>query len=318
MKKYALAVDFGGTITKIGLFCEGKLLHFETFPSQTTEPFQKVLEEMKRQFQALLQKEGSDWSQCIGLGISLPGIVDNKRRRLISVNKKYSSAVEFDIEGWVTEHLGLAVIVENDANAALMGEYATGTTKGADYAALFILGTGVGTAAMLEGKLIRGAHHQAGCLGGHLIIDYKGRACNCGSIGCLEAQASTWALPEIAKNDRDFYMSSLAEVKELKIRQLVEHARLGDGFSKKLLNAFIERWSAGIINLVHAYDPEVVVLSGGVMKAGDILTKPLIERVQKFAWTPYGTVNIVISENPEQSGLYGLDHLIKQAVTLNQ
>lgn len=267
---------------------------------------------MKKFAQSMIAKAGITLDDFSGAGIAMPGIVDFKKKCLISINGKYNTAVDFDIQGWIEENMGLPVVIENDANAALMGEYVIGTTKGASYAALFILGTGVGTAAMLEGKLIRGAHNQAGCLGGHFIIDYKGRACNCGSIGCLEAQASTWALPEIVKNTRGFHMSTLMKEKFIQVKQVVDHAKAGDVFSNMILEDFIEKWSGDVINLIYAFDPEVIVLSGGIVKAGAIITKPLIERVKKFAWTPYGTIDIVISEAPEHSVLYGLENLMRQ------
>lgn len=314
MKKHGISIDFGGTEVKIGLFLENTLLDANSYQARVEVDFEEVMIEAKDVIQKLLSKYGIDWSNLIGIGIAMPGIVHFHEKRLISINDKYNSAIGFDFESWVLKHMNLPVIIENDANAALLGEKMIGSIGDAKYAALMILGTGVGTAVIIDNKLFRGAHYQGGCLGGHMIIDYKGRACNCGSIGCLEAQASTWALPDIAKLRGEYHMSSLKEVKKLKMKDLVVHAEKGDVFSKKLLQEFIEKWSAGIINLIHAYDPEVIVLSGGILQAGDIITKPLIERVRKFAWMPSRQIDIVISHHLNESVLYGMKSLINTYV----
>ena len=310
MKKHGICIDFGGTEVKVGLFLENKLLETHAYHARVEVAFEDVLFEAKAFIETVLFSHGLIWQDLMGIGIAMPGIVHFHNKKLISINEKYDSAIGFDIEGWVRQHLDLPVILENDANAALLGEKMIGTIGDAKYAALMIFGTGVGTAVIIEDKLFRGAHYQGGCLGGHMIVDYKGRACNCGSIGCLEAQASTWALPEIAKLRPEYHMSCLKEIKQPKLKDLVVQAESGDAFSKKLLQEFIEKWSAGIINLIHAYDPEVIVLSGGILQAGEVITKPLIERVKTFAWMPNHQVEIVVSHHLKESVLYGMQSLI--------
>lgn len=314
MKIYSLSIDFGGTEVKMGIFREKELMESISYSTETNMRFEDVLKKAKRMAETLLLKNHISWEQIKGIGIAMPGIVNFHEKKVISINDKYNGAIDFNIEQWFMNELSIPVIIENDANAALLGERRIGSLGDAKYAALMILGTGVGTATIINGELFRGAHNQGGCLGGHLIIDYKGRACNCGSIGCLEAQASTWALAEIVKLRQGYHESSLAGEKKLKIEQLVAHAKAGDLFSNKILYEFIEKWSAGVINLIHAYDPEVVVISGGILQAGEIITKPLIERVQKFTWAPYGKINIKISNHLKESVLYGMSYLVDENI----
>lgn len=82
--------------------------------------------------------------------------------------------------------------------------------------------------------------------------------------------------------------------------------------AQKLINKMIKVWSAGVVNLIHAYDPELIVLSGGVMKLGDTILKPLVRNVRNWAWTPWGQVNFIIPQNPEQSVLLGLHYLVEE------
>lgn len=311
MASYNIGVDFGGTNVKLALFKDDELIEFGTYASENNRDFPLILSEMNAHVMKILSDRGMSLESVDGIGIAMPGIVDFKNKRLRSINGKYEEAVGFDIEEWIQTNMNLKCVVENDANAALLGEKAQGTIGEAGYAALFILGTGVGTAALINGDLLRGAHNQAGCLGGHFIVDYNGRACNCGSIGCLEAQASTWALPEVVKMRHGYHMSTLREEKTPQIRELVTHAAAGDDFSQMVLHEFVEKWSAGLINIIHAYDPEIIVLSGGVFNAGEVITRPLIERVRRFAWTPFGDIEIVVSNNPNQSVLYGMNYLIQ-------
>lgn len=310
MKTNTVCIDFGGTEVKMGLFEKASLIETISYSAQTQSGFRYVLEQATEKAEELLAKHNLLWSDIKGLGLAMPGIVDSQKKQVISINEKYNDAISFDIKQWFEENMDLPFIIENDANAAILGERLIGSIGNAENAALMILGTGIGTSTIINGKLFRGAHYQGGCLGGHLIIDYQGRACNCGSIGCAEAQASTWALPEIAKLREGYHTSTLYKEKDIKIKTLVDHAQKGDVFSTKLLHEFIEKWSAVLINLVHAYDPEVIVLSGGVLQAGEIITKPLIERAQKFAWTPYGKIQIKISHHLNASVLYGLKYLV--------
>lgn len=309
MVKYVAAVDFGGTNVKMALFKNDDLMLFSEYPSLIAVGFEFVLLEMKTKLEMLLDEVDLNLTDVQSMGIALPGIVDVKRKRLVSVNAKYQSAVDFDIEGWVRQNLDMTLALENDANAALLGERSQGSLGESEYAVLFTLGTGVGTAVLNEGKLFRGAHGQAGCLGGHLSIDYNGKSCNCGNIGCLEAHASTWALEGRARNSPKYKDSVLSALNELKLKELFESANDGDTLAKDIREEFLLYWGAGIVNLIHAYDPEIVVLSGGVMQAGDVITESIVGYVNKHAWTPYGHVKIIVSKELKKSVLYGMNFL---------
>lgn len=308
-----IAIDFGGTMIKIGLFIQDDLVKFSSIKSNSDKPIAETLLRVQEKLNQMLTQLDMDYSAFSGVSIALPGIVNSDEKKLIAINEKYNDAITMDFYSWVKVSFKLPLLVmENDANAALMGEYAQGNTDGSKNAVLMILGTGVGSAAMINGSLLRGAHYQAGCLGGHIIVDYSGSECTCGNRGCLEAETATWAVSRIAQSDAGFNASTLSMENNLEIKHISDHARRGDPLAVKILYGFIKKWSAGIINLIHAYDPEVVVLSGGVMKSADMIRDPLFKRVKESAWTPYGEIKLKVSQNPEQSVLFGLNYLARR------
>lgn len=258
----------------------------------------------------LLESQRLVLRDCSGLGLAMPGIVDPAAKRVLSMKEKYPDAFDFDFEGWVRDTFGLPLVMENDAKAALLGEVHFGSAKGAQNAVLMIFGTGIGTAAMLGGQLVRGSHHLGGNLGGHFIVEAKGELCNCGARGCLERHAGHWALPLIAKNREGFPESALAKRDEIDFKAVLEAARDHDPFALSLLDELIMYWSAGIVNMVHAFDPDVVILSGGPMKSADVLLPRLTERIRAASWAPWDEIRFVVPADPDSSVLLGLSSLL--------
>jgi glucokinase len=129
--------------------------------------------------------------------------VDSVNKKVLTINDKYGDVISLDLEKWAFEHFGVPLEIENDTRAALLGEWKFGNGRGYNDVVLMTLGTGIGTSAVIEGKILRGRHFQAGILGGHFIVNPKGKLCNCGNVGCAEAEASTWNLEEIvAEHDK--------------------------------------------------------------------------------------------------------------------
>jgi glucokinase len=175
------------------------------------------------------------------------------------------------------------------------------------------LGTGIGSEVLLEGKLLRGKHFQAGNLGGHFTVNHRGAICTCGNIGCMESEASTWRLPELIRNHPSYPSSSLQKETVLDYETLFRNAALKDSLAVEILEHCFSVWSAGIITMIHAYDPEIVILSGGIMKSASIILPELQERVDRYAWTPWGKVKLFEAENIDTAALYGGDYLVRSS-----
>jgi glucokinase len=170
---------------------------------------------------------------------------------------------------------------------------------------MITLGTGIGAAAMIEGRLLRGKHSQAGCLGGHIPAVYNGRPCMCGNVGCVEAEASTWALPSICESWPGFAGSLLASEPRLDLKALFRCSAAGDGIAVAIRDRFLHVWAAGAVGLIHAYDPEVLVLGGAVMQSSGQVLPFLREYVTAHAWTPWGKVRVSPAKLGRDSALLG-------------
>jgi glucokinase len=175
------------------------------------------------------------------------------------------------------------------------------------------LGTGVGTSAVIDGVPLRGQHGQAGCLGGHVTVNVDGVRCVCGNIGCVESEASTWALAKLARADAAFAASALARDEVLDYRAVFAHASAGDKLAVAMRDRAIRVWSAAAVTLVHAYDPELIVLGGGIMKTPEPIVSQMQAYVSAHAWVGWGMPRVVAGELGDSAALLGLDYFARRA-----
>jgi glucokinase len=306
-----ITIDFGGTTIKLGLVQGGEIISRKSLPALSGSGLLRRLPDVERAVSEMLQEQQILLDQCSGVGLAIPGLVDSTAMTLMSANEKYVDAVGFSFSQWAEEAFSLPIVLENDARAALLGETAFGVARGETDAVLMIFGTGIGTSAMINGQIVRGKHHQAGILGGHFITDIYGFKCNCGNQGCLEAHASHWALPNIIKQHAQGRATILSAQEEVSYLKVIQASQAGDQVAKAVWEDLIMHWSAGIINLVHAYDPEIVILSGGLMKSAELFLPRFIERVHQLAWAPWGKVRFAVAEDPDLSVLLGVSHLLR-------
>ncbi|HXY39690.1 MAG TPA: ROK family protein, partial [Vicinamibacteria bacterium] len=178
---------------------------------------------------------------------------------------------------------------------------------------MMTLGTGVGGAAMVGGRLLRGRHFQAGVLGGHLLADVLGRRCTCGARGCVEAEASTWALPQLAREQPGFERSRLAAAEQLDFEALFACAEAGDAVALALRERCLRVWGAGAVSMIHAWDPELLVVGGGVMAAAGTVLPAIEAYVHAHAWTPWGKVNVRQASLGSDAALLGAVPLLAGA-----
>lgn len=302
-----ISIDLGGSRLKSALIRNGKILESAISPVDSAGGLSWQLQTVEREVNRL-----RGLGEAQGIGVAFPGLVNPSACRVISANGKFEDAVHFDFGTWAWEKFRLPLVLENDANAALLGEIYYGCGKGTDNAVLMILGTGIGTAAMMEGRLVRGKHFQAGCLGGHISVETlgKGRVCTCGSKGCAETLGGTWGLDSVARQDKNFDRSGLVREKNIDYQILAKWEKEGDGLAHRLMEESIDVWSTCAVNLIHAYDPDILILSGGVLRLGERLTIPVRESIERYAWTPWGTVQVRPVEAPEYSVVLGLHELV--------
>jgi glucokinase len=311
-KMWCIAIDMGGTLIKIGLIFNGSVHSKTTINADSINGLKARIPYIEIAIEDLLAGSNIEVSQLKGIGISIPGIVDFGKKTLLSVNQKFKDATGFNFPEWVQEKWSLPVLVENDARAAMIGEWIYGAGRGCDDLVMVTLGTGIGGAAISEGRVLRGKHFQAGCLGGHFTINYKGATCTCGNIGCVEAEASTWQLPNLAKEHPLYIESQLSKISLIDYEQVFALAHQGDLLARELLDQSLLAWSTGIVNMIHAYDPEKVIIGGGIMQSfQDII--PFIQMyVDRHAWTPWGSVEVLCAADINGAALKGMSYLVHQ------
>lgn len=309
-----LLADIGGTRIKAGLFCNNKIITSSIIDTDNQDTFKNVIENLDGAFEGLIESTETKKDSIKGIGLALPGIVDVDKNKVLAINDKYNDSIHFDFEKWALDTWNTIVVTDNDARAALAGIWQYGVGKGCDNIITLTLGTGVGGAALINGKFLYGKHYQAGCLGGHSTVEFNSFKCNCGNIGCVEALGSTWNLNNIVKSHPEFEKSLLSNFDSVDFAILFDHYRKGDKVSIEISEGVLKAWSAGAVNLIHAYDPELLVLSGGVMKSSDIIVPFMKDWIDEHAWTPWGKVEIKISQAIDGIALLGLAHLVSEKI----
>jgi len=308
-----IAIDIGGTFVKIGLVENAEVIVNARIKSHPKDKFQKTIITIEQTINDLLIEYSISQNDLEGIGIGFPGLVNSVTMKVLSTNKKYDDAINFDFVNWGKSTFNTPLFLENDARVALLGEWQFGAGKGIDNIVMVTFGTGVGSATLLDGKLLKGKHFQAGNLGGHFTINVNGFECTCGNLGCVEAEASTWKLADLLKSDPRF-SDSLIKGNLLDFESLFKYASEGGELSKTVRDHCLGVWAAGIINQIHAYDPELVILGGGIMKSADVIIPFIKNKVEKQAWTPWGDVQIKQSKIPNRSALLGAYYLVKNNI----
>lgn len=312
-----LACDMGGTRIKFGIVRAGAVLATEVIPAHSDKGLRPRLPALAQALRDLCAREGIALGDCDGIAISFPSLVDVRTGRILAEYGKYSDGPDVDLRAWAREALGMPLAIENDARMALIGEWRHGAGRGSDDVVMITLGTGLGTSAVVQGHVVRGKHGQAGCLGGHTTVRYGGRPCTCGNVGCAEAEASTAFLAKIAAERADFAPSALSREPVIDYAAVIRHATAGDPCARALLDHSVRVWGSLAVNLVHAYDPEIVVLGGGIMASADVILPAVREYVLRYAHTPWGKVKVVASELGDRAGLIAAEWLVHEQVSRN-
>ena len=307
----ALGIDLGGSHATCALVEDRAILAARTVSTDGTGRLGPVLPLLAESLKALLNEAPRSREAPAGLAFSFCGLVDCVRHRIAGTNAKYDDGPRLDLAAWCRESLGMPFKMENDARMALLGEWYAGAAKGYDDVVMITLGTGIGGAAMMQGRLLHGKHSQAGCLGGHIPADFNGRTCTCGAIGCAEAEASTVALPGVCRSHSAFASSALAIDTPITYEKLFYHADHGDQVARDVCSRSLRVWGSTFVGLIHAYDPEVIVVGGGIMKSGDRIIPFLREYVERHAWTPWGKVKVRPAELGNDAALLGAVPLLR-------
>jgi glucokinase len=307
----ALVIDLGGTHANCAVV-EDKTVHCsETVRTSGEGSLRETLPSLFSTLANLASRMGFPLGSFAGLALGFCGLVDHRNATVVATDLKYEDATTLDLRSWTKQELGLPLYLENDARLALLGEWYSGAGHGSNDLVMITLGTGIGGAAMIDGRLLVGKHFQAGCLGGHIAATFDGSECNCGAVGCAESEASGWALPRLCQRWPGFEKSVL-QGHELNFENLFCAAEEGDEVAVSICEHCLKVWSTTAVSLIHAYDPERLIFGGGVMRRGESILPRIQDYVKQHAWTRWGTVQVCSAQLGNDAPLLGAVPLIAQ------
>ena len=300
-----LVLDLGGSHIGCAVVGNGRVLAESTIRTDAVS-LTKHLPEIAAMLREDLRRSGVAASSLRGLAIGYCGVVDGHSGEILSSLDKYRDARTGDLREWARVEFGLPIAMENDARLALLGEVYAGAAKGARDVVMVTLGTGIGGAVMLDGRLLMSRAGQAGALGGHLPVNFRGRLCACGAIGCAEAEASTAVLPAVCRETPGFAESALAGAERLDFATVFAASDAGDAVARRVLEHCIAVWSSLTVGLIHAYGPELVLFGGGVMHRGHEILVPIRGYVERHMWrTSAGVPRIEAAMLGKEAALLG-------------
>src|SRR3954454_18112135 len=311
--RFVLGIDIGGTNLVVGSVAEdGSVLHaLDSEPTHAEAGQSDVLDRLITLAQRTIERTRQEvrGADIIGVGVGAPGPLDTKRGIvLLTPNLGW---VNLPLRQIIHERLGLPAALDNDANCAVLGEWWMGAARGTRNAIGITIGTGIGGGIIVDGKLFHGASDCAGEIG-HTTIDTEGRRCKCGNYGCLEAYASgpniaLRAVEEITAGAESRLAAYVGgDLRQITAQTVYQAAHDGDNLALEVVNDTAKFLGTGIANLLNIFNPEVVVVCGGVTLAGDHLFVPLRREVARRAFKPAVAVcRIVPCELSGSAGVYG-------------
>lgn len=311
--RYGLGIDIGGTNLVVGAVAEdgSRLEGLHTEPTGAAHGPDAVIDRIVAMAHATIEatRRADRTAEIVGTGIGSPGPLDTTTGVVIlTPNLGWSN---MPLRDRVAERLGLPASLDNDANCALLGEWWLGAARGARHAVAFTLGTGVGGGVIIDGRLHHGASDVAGEIG-HITIDTNGRRCGCGNDGCLEAYASGPAIARRAVEaieagaETSLRLIAEGDLARITAQTVYEAAAAGDPLALEVVQDTARYLGTGVANLINILNPEVVVICGGVTRAGDRLFLPLRREVARRAFKPaVQACRIVPGELPGTAGVVG-------------
>lgn len=314
-QKYIVGVDLGGTNIVVGAMSVDGSRDIETRSESTHSErgADSVVDHIVAMIAGVISDVVSKYDaqprDFLGVGVGAPGPLD--RENGIVVVAPNLGWRDFPLRDAISNRIRLPVTLDNDANCATVGEWWQGAAKGANNVVGLTIGTGIGGGIIMDGKLYHGSSDVAGEIG-HTTIDSTGRYCRCGNYGCLEAYASGPAIALRAREALERNEVSIlrkmvkGEIESLSAATVYEAANQGDALALEVVRDTARFLGTGVANLLNILNPDVVVIAGGVTKAGDRLFEPLRAEVKRRAFKPaVDACRIVPGSLPGTAGVVG-------------
>jgi len=313
MGKYCFGVDLGGTTVKIGLFdTEGTVLDKWEIPTRKEDSGSKILPDIAQAVLGKIAERQIAKEDVTGVGIGVPGPVDDNGVVHMAVNLGWGIINVNEVLGGL---LQLPVRAGNDANVAALGEMWCGGGKGCSDMVLATLGTGVGGGIIVNGKMVTGATGAGGEIGHIHIKDDEPDACGCGGHGCLEQYASATGIARLANRKlaattQDSVLRAAKERGAVSAKTVFDAVKNGDALACEIAEEFGDYLGKGLAAIACVVNPEVIVLGGGVSKAGEILCEYVAKYYKKYVFHGCSNAQFKLATLGNDAGIYGAAKLV--------
>ena len=312
--RYGFGVDVGGTTVKLAWFDEeGTLLHKWEIPTVTEGGGSAILPDIAKAVEGFLAENKIDKSQVIGIGVGVPGPVNDQGVVNRCVNLGWGV---FNVAQTLSELTGLPVRAGNDANVAALGEAWKGGGMGCDNMVLATLGTGVGGGIIIGGKPVSGAHGAGGEIGHIPLCKDETEPCGCGKFGCAEQYCSATGVVRVTKRYLDAHdtPSVLRDLETLTAKDIFDAAKAGDAAAQEALEQVYDLMGQFLASICCVADPEVVVLGGGVSRAGQPLLDGTRKYFDRYVFHASRSTRFALASLGNDAGAYGAFKLVLDSV----
>ena len=310
MAKYVFGVDIGGTTVKIGLFtAEGTMVDKWEITTRTDEGGKYILGDIAASIEDKLAEKQIDKSEVKGIGMGVPGPVKADGTVLRCVNLGWGI---FNAADELSKIIGLPVKVGNDANMAALCEMWQGGGKGSKDVIMVTLGTGVGGGIIVDGHVVAGYNGAGGEIG-HITVNHDEiEPCNCGQYGCLEQYTSATGIVRMAKRKlaKTQDATKLRDYKDITAKDIFDVAKEGDEIALGLVDEVGEILGSTLSNIACVTNPEVIVIGGGVSKAGQILIDTIQKHFKESCFHACRDTRFELAQLGNDAGIYGAMQLI--------
>lgn len=323
-KKWVIGVDLGGTNIVVGVLPmdggDGEVLALKNEPTESERGAKYVVDKIVLLIEEaraeVVARFGGTRNDFAGIGIGAPGPLNRKTGTVIqSPNLGWRN---FPLRDLISNAVNLPAVLDNDANCATYGEWWLGAGRNVDTLIGITLGTGIGGGIVLNGEIFHGVSDAAGEIG-HMTIEANGRKCPCGNYGCLEAYASGPAIARRAIEGLEAGAESLLtdlvnnKLEAITAATVYEAAINGDQYANEVLRETAKFLGAGVANIINIFNPDMIVIAGGVTKAGDQLFVPLRSEVRRRAFkSALDACQITPAQLPGTAGVIGAAGVFKK------
>ncbi len=306
---YKIGIDLGGTNIVAGVVDDQyRLIATDKCKTALPRPADAIVADMAKVAFGAAEKAGISMDDVAYIGVGSPGVCNRATGIVENANNlQFNNVPIADMLGRLT---GKTIYIENDANAAMLGEVKGGAAKGCNSCVCITLGTGIGGGVLIDGKIYSGFNY-AGAELGHTVIVVDGEPCSCGRKGCWEAYGSATALIRQTKRAMEAHPESamwqMTDLDHVSGRTAFDAMRAGDATAKEVVDTYIRYLSAGLINVVNVFQPEKLCIGGGICNEGDALLVPVKEWIKKEVYSVNSEkqTEICVAELGNDAGVIG-------------